>query len=67
MANKKYIVGKKVYEETAERKVIVGGKVLEEATAAVGGGTGVTSLPIAGRGGIAGHGGIAGRHGGIAG
>ena len=38
MANKKYIVGGKVYEATAERKVIVGGKVLEEAIAAVGGG-----------------------------
>lgn len=37
MANKKYIVGKKVYEETGERKVIASGKVLEEATAAAGG------------------------------
>jgi hypothetical protein len=34
VANKKYIVGGKVYEETSERKVIVGGKVLEETTAA---------------------------------
>ena len=37
MADKKYIVGGKVYEETDERKVIVGGKVLEETTAAAGG------------------------------
>ena len=36
MANKKYIVGGKVYEETDERKVIVGGKVLEEATTTAG-------------------------------
>lgn len=39
MANKKYIVGGKVYEETSERKVIVGGKVLEETTAVAGGTT----------------------------
>jgi hypothetical protein len=38
MANRKYIVGGKVYEETGERKVIVGGKVLEETTAAAAGG-----------------------------
>jgi len=39
MANKKYIVGGKVYEATSERKVIVGGKVLQEAIAAAGGTT----------------------------
>ena len=37
MANKKYIVGGKVYEATSERKVIVGGKGLQEAIAAAGG------------------------------
>ena len=36
MANRKYIVGDKIYEETTQRKVIVGGKVLEETTAAGG-------------------------------
>ena len=65
MANKKYIVGGKVYEATTERKVIVGGKVLQEAIAAVGGGDFIQS--IAGPGGIAGQGGNAGRAGGIAG
>ena len=34
MANRKYIVGNKVYEATTERKVIVGGMVLEETIAA---------------------------------
>jgi len=34
MANRKFIVGGKVYEETGSRKVIVGGKVLEETTSA---------------------------------
>ena len=38
MANRKYIVGGKIYEATGERKVIVGGKILEETVA--GGGTG---------------------------
>ena len=33
MANRKFIVGGKVYEETGSRKVIVGGKVLEATTA----------------------------------
>ena len=33
MANKKYIVNGKVYEETAARKVIVAGRILEETTA----------------------------------
>jgi hypothetical protein len=31
MANRKYIIGGKIYEATGSRKVIVGGKVLEEA------------------------------------
>ena len=44
MANRKYIVGGKVYEETGERKVIVGGKVLEETTAAAGGGLTVPQI-----------------------
>ena len=43
-----------------------GGVVNGDITAAAGG-TGVTSLPIAGHGGVAGEGGITGKRGGIAG
>ena len=66
MANRKYIVGGKVYEETDSRKVVVGGKVLEETTVvAAGGGRIMSSLAAAG--GLAGTGGIAGKGGGLAG
>ena len=38
MANRKYIIGGKVYEESDERKVVVAGKVLEETTVVAAGG-----------------------------
>ncbi len=46
MANSKYIIGNKVYEEAGERKITVGGRVLEEATVTGGGGPTVIPKPM---------------------
>ncbi len=49
MANRKYIVNGKIYEESDERKVIVAGKVLEETTVVAAGGAnpkGIFGMPL---------------------
>ena len=65
MADRKIILGGKIYEATGTRKVIVGRFIFQEAVAAPASGRIMSSL--AAGGGLAASGGIAGQNGGLAG